>query len=201
LSKPKPKPPKEIRDAVCRELYRQANALDWDLLGDNQKTEQYSLWVDDPAVGGELADYLTAEGIRVWLKDGPMKEYMRALEGVGLYAEYAMKRFQEIGDTLRDALGPQWRTVSGTRREKPMHLDITDDAVRRYMCWGQPHTFRDLLWAAVGQAIQTTVRPLILVTLREGRSLDADERLFQDRVAEHCGIDLVRVTRPLVDRV
>jgi hypothetical protein len=196
----KAKPPKEVRDAVCRELYRQVNALDWESLGDQQKTEQYSLWVDDPAIGGELADYLTAEGIRVWLKDGPMKEYMRALEGVGAYAEYAMKRFPHIGDTIRDALGHQWRTVPGTLAEKPMHVDITNCSVRRYVCWGQPRTFRDLIWAAVGKAIDTDVRPLILVTLREGRSLDADEQSFQDRVAEHCGIDLIRVTRGLVDR-
>jgi hypothetical protein len=198
---PKPKPPKEVRDAVCRELYRQVNALDWESLGDQQKTEQYSLWVDDPAIGGELADYLTAEGIRVWLKDGPMKEYTRALEGVGSFAEYAMKRFPDIGDTIREALGSQWRTVPRTLAEKPMHVDVTDGSVQRYVCWGQPRTFRDLLWAAVGKAIDAPVRPLILVTLREGRSLATEEQRFQDRVADHCGIDLFRVTRRLVDRV
>lgn len=194
------KPPKEVRDAVCRELYRQVNDLDWESLGPQQKTERYSLWVDDPAIGGELADYLTAEGIRVWLKDGPMKEYTRALEGVGAFAEHAMKRFPHIGDTIREALGRQWRTVPGTLAEKPMHVDVTDGSVRRYVCWGQPRTFRDLLWAAVGKAIDANVRPLIMVVLREDRPLDADEQSFQDRVAKHCRIDLIRVTRRLVDR-
>nr|CTQ89716.1 hypothetical protein [Kibdelosporangium sp. MJ126-NF4] len=177
------------------------NALDWDSFRDPQKTEQYSLWVDDPAIGGELADYLTAEGIRVWLKDGPMKEYTRALEGVGSYAEYAMKRFPDIEDTVRETLGPQWRTVPRTRGEKPMHVDIADGSVQRYVCWGYPRTFRDLLWAAVGKAIYSTVRPLVLVSLREGQSLSDEEQQFQDRVTEHCGIDLIRVTRRLVDRV
>ncbi|MBM7775981.1 hypothetical protein JOD54_006185 [Actinokineospora baliensis] len=196
----KSKLPSAVREAVCRELYRQVHALDWESLGDQQKTEQYSLWVDHPAIGGELADHYTAEGMRVWLKDGPMKEYTRALEGVGSYAAYAVKRLADIGETIREAIGPEWRTVPGTRAEKPMHMDITDGTVRRYMCWGQPQTFRDLLWAAVRVAIGAPERPLILITLREGRSLESTEEVFQDKVAAHCGVDLIRVSRRLIDK-
>ncbi|PPK71182.1 hypothetical protein V5P93_003046 [Actinokineospora auranticolor] len=193
--------PAAVREAVCRELYRQVVELDWESLKDSQRTAQYSRWVDDAAIGGELADYLTAEGMRVWLKDGPMKEYMRALEGVGQYAQYATKRFVDIGETIREALGPRWRTVPGTLAEKPMHVDITDGDAERYVCWGQPHTFRDLLWAAVGKAIDARVPPLILVVLRGGKTLTSGEEVFQDKVAQHCGLDLIRVTRHLVDRV
>ncbi|OXM49322.1 hypothetical protein [Amycolatopsis alba] len=196
----KPKLPSDLREKVCRELYRQVHVLDWDSMSDQQKTEQYSLWVDDPAIGGELADHFTAEGMRVWLKDGPMKEYARALEGVGSYAGYAMKRFVDIGETIREALGPEWRTVPGTLAEKPMHVNITNGPTTRYVCWGQPHTFRDLLWAAVRQAIVTPTTPLIAITMREDRSASEDDQAFQDKVAAHCRLDLIRVTRRLVDK-
>ena len=196
----KPKLPKEIREVVCRELYRQVHAMDWESMSDPQKTEQYSLWVDDPAIGGELADHFTAEGMRVWLKDGPMKEYARALEGVGQYAKYAVKKLTDISVTVREALGPEWQTVPGTLAEKPMHVTITDGAARRYVCWGQPHTLRDLLWAAVRETVETGVRPLVVVTLRENTSLTRADMAFQDKLAAHCGLDLVRVTRHLVDK-
>ncbi len=175
--------------------------MDWESLKDQQKSEQYSLWVDDPAIGGKLADDLTAENIRVWLKDGPLKEYTRALEGVGSYAEFAVKRFPDISDTVQEVLGSKWRTVPGTLAEKPMHVHITDGVKQRYVCWGKPRTFRDLVWAALNEAVDANVRPLILVTLREGESLAASECLLHDRLAAHCGIELHRVTRRLVDRV
>ncbi|MGW4398360.1 hypothetical protein ACWEHA_24000 [Amycolatopsis nivea] len=195
-----PKLPNEIREVVCRELYRQVHALDWESMSDRQKTEQYSLWVDDPAIGGELADHFTAEGMRVWLKDGPMKEYARALEGVGPYAKYAVKKLTDIEVSVREALGREWHTVPGTLAEKPMHVTITDGADQRYVCWGQPHTLRDLLWAAVREAVNAPARPLIVVTLRENTSLTEDDKTFQDKVAAHCGLDLIRVTRHLVDK-
>ena len=196
----KPKLPSELREAVCRELYQQVHAMDWESMSDSHKTEQYSLWVDHPAIGGELADHFTAEGMRVWLKDGPMKEYARALEGVGQYAKYTVKRLTDIGLTVSEALGQEWRTVPGTLAEKPMHVIVTDGTAKRYVCWGQPHTLRDLLWAAVREAVDTRVRPLIIVTLRENTTLTGDDAAFQDKVAAHCGLDLIRATRYLVDK-
>jgi hypothetical protein len=196
----RPKLPNEIREVVCRELYRQVHAMDWESMSDQQKTEQYSLWVDDPAIGGEMADHFTAEGMRVWLKDGPMKEYSRALEGIGQYAKYAVKKLTDIGDTVHEVLGRKWRTVPGTLAEKPMHVIVTNGTVRRYVCWGQPHTLRDLIWAAIREAVDAQVRPLVVVTLRENTLQTSDDVAFQDKVAAHCGLDLIRVTRHLVDK-
>jgi hypothetical protein len=192
--------PKEVRDAVLRELFSQVESLGWESMAVGRKTQQYSDWVDHPLIGGELADNYTAEGIRVWLKDGPLKEYARALEGFSSYAQYLTKRLAHPSKMVESALGPGWEIVPGSIREKPMHCVITDGEVRRYVCWGKPGTFRDLLWAAVSNAVTTPTRPLIIVFLREGEQENQKTRDIHERIAEHCALDLAYVRRELESR-
>ena len=74
--------PKEIRHEVVRALYQQVETMNWELMSPQQKSQQYARWIDDPAIGGRLTQFQSAEDARVWLKDGPMKEFARALDGV-----------------------------------------------------------------------------------------------------------------------
>ncbi len=192
--------PADIRAAVVRELYRQVGSLDWEELSPREKTRYYAQWVEDPAVGGELADYYTAEGMRVWLKDGPLKEYARAQENVGPFAQYATRQLTPASDFVSHVLGTSWSIVPGSIREKPMHCDATDGVQKRYACWGRPRTFRDLLWAAVIKAVESDVRSLIVVYTIEGKSVDTRLRDRHQRIAEHCRLDLAYVRRTLEDR-
>lgn len=191
--------PRDIRAAVIRELYLQVESLGWEAMSLRQKSQQYTRWIEDPAIGGELADWYTAEGIRVWLKDGPLKEYARVLEGVGSYAEFTTKRLTGPADLIHQALGPSWTIVPATLKEKPMHCLATDGVTRRYVCWGKPGTFRDLLWAAVNMAIDLPTRPMIVVFHREGEKADGRLRARHERLADHCALDLNYVHRRLVD--
>lgn len=192
--------PRETREAVIRELYGQAEALGWESMTGRAKSAQYTRWVEDPTIGGELADYLTADDIRVWLKDGPLKEYTRALEGVGSHARFTRKRFPPPEAMVRDALGSAWSIVSGSINEKPMNCRVTDGSVRRYLCWGKSQSFRDLLWAAVGQAVASPERPVIVVAMRAEHIVTEDERGRQEAIAAHCRIDLRYVRRELEER-
>jgi hypothetical protein len=189
--------PKEIRASVIRELYKQVGSLDWDEIPARERTAYYTRWVEDPAIGGELADYYTAEGMRVWLKDGPLKEYARALEDFGLYAEYAMKRLSPASEFISDLLGVTWQIKPETTKDKPMHCLVTDGEAERYVCWGKPRVFRDLLWAAVNAALSAPVPPLIVVWLSQGETVGAPQRRHHERVARHCGLDLAYVDRRL----
>lgn len=192
--------PQEVRDAVLQELYRQVESLDWDKTPAREKTRYYTRWVEDPAIGGELADYYTAEGMRVWLKDGPLKEYSRALEGVGPYAKYITMRLSPPDEFIPRLLGGRWGLVPDSLGEKPMNCRVTDGTEQRYVCWGNPRTFRDLLWAAVNMAIEGDARPLIVVSSSDERQVEPAQAHRQQRLAEHCGVDLAYVRRRREDR-
>jgi hypothetical protein len=193
--------PKDIRESVLRELYRQVGLLNWEDIPSRKKTEYYAQWVEDPTIGGELADYYTAEGMRVWLKDGPLKEYARALEGVGPFAKYTTKRLSPPSEFIARALGETWAIVPDSIGEKPMHCLVTDGAQQRYVCWGNPQTFRDLLWAAVNMALAPAARPTIVVCLSEGKVINPSQRRLHERIAEHCALELAYVHRQLEDRL
>lgn len=187
--------PAEIRDAVIRELYRLAAELDWENISGRQKTKYYSQWVEDPKIGGLLADYDTAEGMRVWIKDGPMKEYARAREEFGPYAKYTTERLSPPEEFIPGVLGDTWRVRPGSRGEKPMHCVATDGTQERYVCWGKVTTFRDLLFAAVREAVRSDLRPLIVVYELEGQEVDQRQREVHAELAEHCRLDLAHVLR------
>ncbi|WP_433408907.1 hypothetical protein ACQPZU_01045 [Saccharomonospora azurea] len=191
--------PLEVRESVIREVYRQAGDLDWENVNPRSKTRYYSTWVEDPNIGGQLADYYTAEGMRVWLKDGPLKEYARALEGFGLYAKYASRRLTPANEFISELLGERWTIVPGSLAEKPMHCQITDGHQRRYVCWGRPRNFRDLLWAAVNAAVDEPGRPLIAAYLTDSTSVSPKEKARHERISKHCGLDLAYVYRRLLD--
>ncbi|MGW4112636.1 hypothetical protein ACWEFJ_17340 [Actinosynnema sp. NPDC004786] len=189
--------PKDVRDSVIRELYRQVGSLDWEGVPARERTAYYTRWVEDEAIGGELADYYTAEGMRVWLKDGPLKEYARALENIGSYAPYATKRLSPPDEFIAELVGDEWRIKPGSVKEKPMHCLITDQARERYVCWGRPRTFRDLLWAAVNNAVTARSKPLIVVYVTDDREVEERQKRQHERIARHCSLDLAYVRRRL----
>ncbi|GGP50225.1 hypothetical protein [Saccharothrix coeruleofusca] len=189
--------PKELRESVIRELYRQVGSLDWEGISSRERTAYYTRWVEDEAIGGVLADYYTAEGMRVWIKDGPLKEYARALENVGPYAMYATKRLSPPNEFIVEVLGDTWRIRPDSIREKPMHCIATDGQQDRYVCWGRPRTFRDLLWAAVNYAVTTPSKPLIVVYITDDTVIEERQKLQHVRIAKHCSLDLAYVHRRL----
>ncbi|MET8322907.1 hypothetical protein [Micromonospora sp. NPDC005189] len=187
--------PRDVRNSVIRELYRQVGSLDWEDIPSREKSNYYTRWVEDPAIGGELADYYTADGMRVWLKDVPLKEYARALESFGSFARYTTKRLSPPNEFIPKVLGDAWGIVPASTGEKPMHCLVTNGDQQRYVCWGKARSFRDLLWAAVNQALDSPVRPLVVVYLTEGKSIIGSERRQHERIAEHCDLDLAYVFR------
>ncbi|MFI6262167.1 hypothetical protein [Micromonospora sp. NPDC051006] len=192
---PEPSVPEKVRAEVIRELYRQVDTLDWEELPARAKTAYYTRWVEDDAIGGVLADYMTSEGMRVWLKDGPLKEYARAVESFGSYAQYVSKHLTPPSEFLFLILGSGWRVRPETIREKPMHCKATDGSRERYVCWGRVRNFRDLVWAALNEAVDSAERPLIVVYGTDDVLIDADRSRRFRRIAEHCGLDVGFVRR------
>ncbi|QKW33290.1 hypothetical protein HUT06_03975 [Actinomadura sp. NAK00032] len=189
--------PEEIRAEVIKELYRQAEELDWELLSSTEKKLQYRRWIDDPRIGGALRPFFDDHRIGTWIKDTPMKEYARAQEGFGAMARYVRSRFPSPEQLIARTLGERWSVVPDSVDDKPMHCLASDGQTQRYVCWGRPKTFRDLTWAALNQAVDTGTKPLIVVTLQDGLVVSDAEKERQTSIAEHCGIDIRYVHRHL----
>ncbi|MBO4269088.1 hypothetical protein [Microbispora triticiradicis] len=189
--------PEPIREQVIIELYRQADELDWELLPVTQKKNQYRKWIEDPRVGGILKSFFDEHRMGTWIKDTPMKEYARAQEGFGSLAKYARSRFPGPSSLVERALGSDWKVIEGSVNEKPMNCLATNGSRDRYICWGRPNTFRDLVWAALNKAITMAENPLIVVTLQDGIVLSKSEKVFHQAIASHCGVDVKHIHREL----
>jgi hypothetical protein len=188
--------PDHIRTEIITKLYRQAAELDWELLSAGKKKDQYRRWVEDPCVGGRLNAFWDDHRIGTWIKDTPMKEYVRAQEGFGPMAPFAASRYVPGPDQLvKSALGEDWEIKEGSLDEKPMHCLAVSGRAERYVCWGRPGVFRDLTWAALNKAITMTARPAIIVAMQDGPAASAVERALQQSIAERCGIDIHYVKR------
>jgi hypothetical protein len=191
--------PPLVRERLLLEIYRQASELDWELLSNGEKTAQYRRWIEDPKVGGVLLAYGPEKDARVWIKDVPMKEYARAQEGIGHYVRYAIRRFRGADEIIQAACGAGWAVKPYSIGEKPNHCYAVAGNALRYVCWGRPGTFRDLVWAALNEAIDAKEHPAIVIATRDGEMLSRADRDRQMKVAAHCGVSITYLHRTMIE--
>ena len=141
--------PDNLRREIIREIYKRLDHLRWEQLGPGERSKHYAAFVNDPEIGGRLNPYKDESGIRVWIKDGPAKEYRRAIEGAGPYAIYTDRQLVGPNELVEQALGVGWSILEDSVMEKPMRCDARngDGRVVRTL-WGPPAVFKELLWHA-----------------------------------------------------
>ncbi|WBP88095.1 PIN domain-containing protein [Kitasatospora cathayae] len=189
--------PSDIRELLLVEIYQQAHDIGWESLSNAEKTSQYRKWIEDPKIGGVLTSFMREENARVWIKDVPMKEYARAQEGFGPYARYAVMRFKGADEVVEAACGSGWDVVPDSLGEKPMHCLATDGLSTRYVCWGRPGSFRDLVWAAMNHVAEGQEAPAVVITTREGEEVREADREQQMRTADRSGVLLTYLRREM----
>lgn len=185
--------PQDLRHAVVIEAYRRADDLDWSALSDRQRTAIYDLWLDEPLIGGHLTRFLSRERARVWLKDGPMKEYARARNGIGPFAHFATSRLPAPGPMARQLLGPGWES-EGAIREKPLRCRVAKHHDSRLLIWGPPDTLRDLVWAGINAVIDQEPPPLLVVTVPFGQHLGDGEKNRHVRLCQVALLEIKHLT-------
>jgi hypothetical protein len=188
--------PADVRDAVWRRLYQDADRIDWENLSAQDKSEQYDRWLDHPEIGGALSRFMDRDRARVYVKDSPMKEYARALAGEGHGAKFTSNRQASPETIVRAALGEDWKVVPGSVGIKPMHCWARNGAERRYVCWAKTDGLADLIWAALNLvADNAEADPLLVIRESAANPTPAAARDRQRRIAERCGLPL-RYVRP-----
>ncbi len=179
---------------VVKKLYVDAAKLDWEHLSGSDKTTQYAAWLEDREVGGVLGQWMSPEEARVWIKDGPMKEYARALAGVGAFAEYLDDHPRGPRVLVAATLGDGWHVVSGSEGVKPLHCDAVNGDSTVRLIWGPSRDFKHLLWAgleASDRRRQVRVRIAVFDTLADPTTRGAKAK--QQRFCERCGLELCHV--------
>src|SRR5690606_19065488 len=113
--------PSQVERDIVRRLYQDAQRLDWIHLSMGERRRQYAAWLEAAEVGGVLVQFLSRERARVWMKDGPMKEFARATAGVGRFASFVDQTGRGPGEMTELALGSEWTVVRGSVGIKPLH--------------------------------------------------------------------------------
>ncbi|UPT43567.1 MULTISPECIES: hypothetical protein [Streptomyces] len=184
----------EIRREVIAEIYRQVDDLDWDGMTLRARAEWYVRCIDDPLIGGKLMRFIERDRVRVWVKDGPIKELPRARHGIGPYAQFAVSRYPGMEQIAHQAIGPDWLADPETVDVKPNRCLVHGPEARALMIWGPAAKLADLVWAAINARVDGGAEPLIVVTSPQGTRLSEGEKLRHRLLAKEAGIELRHIT-------
>jgi hypothetical protein len=186
--------PKDVENKVVSKLYADAAAIDWAHLTPQQRSAQYTKWVQDSLVGGRLKEYLTAESARVWIKDGPMKEWSRSISGVGKYAALVEGSQDTHVKLVRKALGEDWTVLPDSLRIKPLRLVASKDEEETVVTWAAASELKHLVWAALSASAEGDTRPWVLCVVGTfTKPTPANEKQAHQRLAQRCGLRLTHV--------
>jgi hypothetical protein len=190
-----PNIPPSVRDEVVKLLYADADGLDWERVPAQNKTAQYNQWVQDARIGGLLARFIPNPYL--WIKEVPLKEYARALENMGRFHEFTTMHYAPPSNFIPSTFGDGWEYVPDSLADKPPHCLATNGSARRYICWGPPNQFKDLLWAALTSGVKERGRPGIAVSVRTDAEIEAATRRKYQTIGERCEVEVQYVIRPL----
>lgn len=183
--------PEEVRHEVIREVYRCADGVDWDGLGQAERTGWYNRWLDEQEIGGVILKYMPRERARGWLKDVPMKHYRRARSGLGPYAPLASQRFPGPAAITRQVFGMSWDVVPSSIKEKPNRCKVSDGERQYLMIWGPASQLSALIWAGINAVVDREPLPILVLTSMQGQHLSSGDKSRHVTLGRQAGLDVV----------
>lgn len=187
--------PPKIREEVLIELVRQLDEVKWEELAAHDTSAWYNRFVRDENIGRRLAQYMSEVEIRVWIKDGPAKEYRRALEGRGSYSQYTSRAFPGPEVIVRAALGNDWTLTADSVEEKPMRCLAKSGDQMKFLIWGPTKSLKDLVWQATVTLAENPHTAITLVITRPSATrLTGDIWSLAERLSKVIGVECRQVT-------
>jgi len=196
--------PTSLRHDVISEIYRQFDEMKWEERTQPERSSAYQRFVDDPKVGGLLAQHIPVEKVRVWIKDGPAKEYRRALEGVGPYSDFTTRFSVGAEGVVAAVLEPGWTILDKSVREKPMRCIVEHDRRHRLVVWGPDSSLKELFWhiaVHVSERSGVSERPLLVLTKRGNAPIDAAVWRRAESLAGIVDCDVVQTSLGITRKV
>lgn len=188
--------PPTVRSEVIEELVSQFDAARWEELSSHAASEMYDRFVRDPKIGGRLSPHMPTAKIRVWIKDGPAKEYRRALEGIGPIALITKRAYPGPTSVVRLALGDKWSPTVDTIEEKPMRCFAEDpDGQSMFVIWGPLSALQGLIWNSCLIRTEDSLKAItVVVTKPNSAALPSKEWEFVRRLCDIVKADCKQVT-------
>lgn len=183
--------PANVRDLVIAECYARAADLSWDSLSQQQRSSAYDAWLDDRKIGQRLLPFISREKARVWLKDVPMKEYGRAVAGIGPYARFAPYQMPSPESLVERLFGQKAVARMASLRTKPNRIAFDNGDGERLMLWGAPKALRDLIWAAMVAQVDFGADPVIILCCTRAEHLTDTDRKRHVSLGEAAGIPVM----------
>ena len=122
--------PGDLREELRELLWCEADRIGWMSLPTATKSQCYSNWVRDPAIGGKLARYMAGSEVRVYLKDSLLKSY-------------CIERLRDHRRPFR-VLGISEDTAVAKRYVKPAGCRLADG---RIVCWSRATEWKTTMMA------------------------------------------------------
>lgn len=189
--------PDDVRGEIYRRVYRKAAEMRWQHASADDKSRQYAAWAVEPDVGGVLERYMDPERVRSWLKDVPMKEFSRALAGIGPHARFVDRHGPTPSAVAKAAYGAEAVIVEESVGIKPLHCRARHAGGTVFLTWGPSKDFKHLLWAALKELEQPSSHissaAIVIVTSAAEVVPDAQQRLFE-AIAGRCDLSVHYLT-------
>lgn len=189
--------PDKIELEVVRNLFADAERLKWTYLNPVERSRQYNKWLQDPLIGGVLGRFMAAEAARVWIKDGPMKEFARAINRQGKYGFLITSRAPTPASIIRRALGDGWQVIESSQKIKPLRINARSAGEEVTFTWGPERDLKHLVWAALSASARGETNSWILcLTTSFVNPTPSNVQAHNRRIAEQCGLQLFHVSLP-----
>lgn len=124
-----------------------------------------------------------------------MKEYSRALFGVGKYAEHlSVPTFSPAEIVLR-AMGSSWKIEQDSLRIKPLRVQIYDGDQSAMFAWAPARDFKHLIWAALQASSDGDTSTWVLTVVEPFTDpTPSNMKLKHRRIGEKCGFEVFHVS-------
>lgn len=187
--------PDKIELEIVTHLFADAERLKWTYMNATERSRQYREWLQDPRIGGTLSGFMASGEARVWIKDGPMKEFARAVHGQGKYAHLISGRAPSPELIVRKALGDEWQVVEGSQKIKPLRVTARKEEEEVVFTWGPVRDFKHLVWAALSALAEGDTRSWVLcLTASFVNPTPRNAQAHNLRLAEQCGLKVVHLS-------
>lgn len=184
--------PPDVTQRIVAEFYRRI-AHDPYMRSTNEH-RLFTELVEDPAIGGVLADYMTAKEARSWLKSLEHEHHLRSLHGRGPYGNLVPRRYQTPDEMVAAVCGPGWRIRPGSSNTvEPYECMATDGTNTRHVCWGRESQFDQLLDLAKRTRGLAPGRSLLII-FDHGLVDDPD---YYSSLADKAGVDFAQLALEL----
>ncbi|WP_216917296.1 hypothetical protein [Nocardia noduli] len=191
--------PSKIDMEVTRLIYAEGGEKSRTGITHAERTELYRTWTADARIGGRLLPYLgTDDDVRVWIKNGPMKELARAVNGIGKYKSLVQKPASNVDVLVVKALDENWIISPDTPKTKPLRVLINhadDEEREQWFAWAPVVGFKHLVWGALNTQARGDGRPWVLCVVDTfAEQIDPETKTVHERIGRRLGLAVSHVT-------